>query len=265
MKITEVLRGYAEQQQRLHEFLRERESPPDAFRQNKETVIMVDSDTKDKDLPMISDDRLIQGEILKCVDGHWSVRDGTTIPPETQLLAIATGEALQCWHDQTVVDVIPKRPGQNLPDVKELNGKIPQEEWEMGLDGQPRPPWQHVFLAYLINIQDASMFTFINNTVGCRIAVERLQDRIQWMQALRGKRVVPLVKPDSKPMKTKHGQKIRPEFTIIDWREIGGGGGTLQSESARQIEQRKPDPASQIGQPVKPVMTSEALNDSIGF
>ena len=222
------------------------------------------TETKDWNLPTIDDDRIIQGEILKCVDGRWSV-DGTAIPPETQLLAIATGEALQCWRDRTAID-IPKRPDAPLPDAKELNAKIPQSEWELGLDNQPRPPWQHVYLAYLINVQNASMYTFINNTIGCRIAVERLRDRMQWMQVLRGKRVVPLVKPDAKPMRTKIGQKIRPEFTIVDWREIsGGGGGSLQNEPARQIEQRKPEPAEQVGRPIKPVTTEEALNDSIGF
>ena len=79
----------------------------------------MNTETKDRNLPTISDDRIIQGEILKCVDGHWSVRDGTAIPPETQLLAIATGEALRCWRDQTVIDIIPKRPDAPLPDAKD--------------------------------------------------------------------------------------------------------------------------------------------------
>ena len=55
--------------------------------------------------------------------------------------------------------------------------------------------------------------------------------------------------------------ETRPEFTIVDWREIsGGGGGSLQNE-ARQIEQRKPEPAEQVGRPIKPVTTEEALNN----
>ena len=73
-----------------------------------------------------------------------------------------------------------------------------------------------------------------------------------------------LVRLDAKPMKTRFGQKMRPEFTIVEWREIGGGGG-LQNEPARQIEQKKSDPAAQVGKPVKPVTTGEALNDEIRF
>ena len=62
---------------------------------------------------------------------------------------------------------------------------------------------------------------------------------------------------------TRFGQKMRPEFTIVEWRQIGGGG--LQNEPARQIEQRKPNPAEQIGRPVKPVTTEEERNDRIRF
>jgi hypothetical protein len=265
MTAMAILRSYAEQQQRLQQFLLEQEAGPDDSGKTGDSD-MSNKEPKHENLPTISDDRIIQGDILKCVDGRWSLRDGTAIPPETLLLAIATGEALQCWRDQTVIDEIPKRPGKELPNVDELNAKIPREQWELGLDNQPRPPWQHVHLAYLIAINDASTYTFVNSTVGCRIAVERLQDRIKWMQALRGKWVVPLVKPDAKPMKTKYGQKMRPEFTIVDWRQIGDGGGSgLANEPARQIEQKKPDPAEQIGQPVKPVTSAEALNDEIPF
>jgi hypothetical protein len=107
------------------------------------------------------------------------------------------------------------------------------------------------------------LYTFVNGTIGARIAVERLQDKVKWMRALRGVNCAPLVRLDSKPMKTRFGQKMRPEFTIVEWRQIGGGG--LQNEPAQQIEQRKPDPAEQIGRPVKPVTTEEELNDRIRF
>ena len=215
---------------------------------------MSDDETRNENLPTISEDRIIQGEILRCVDGHWSLRDGTVVAPDTLLLAIATNEALQHWRDQYGRRRHPQAAGRALPDVDELNAQIPRSEWEEGLDGQPRPPWQHVYIAYLVNTDDASLYTFINSTVGARIAVERLQDKVRWMRTLRGAQVAPVVRLDAKPMKTGFGQKMRPEFTIVEWREIGGGGG-LQNEPARQIEQKKSDPAAQVGKPVKPVTT----------
>ena len=152
-----------------------------------------------------------------------------------------------------------KRPGEALPDVDELNAQIPRSEWKEGLDGQPRPPWQHAYVAYLVSVDDASLYTFVNGTIGARIAVERLQDKVKWMRALRGVNCAPLVRLDSKLMKTRFAE-LRPEFTLVEWRQIGGGG--LQ---ARQIEQRKPNPAEQIGRPVKPDHDRRKLNDRIRF
>ena len=134
------------QQRRLHEFLRERESPPDNSGKTGRHVMTGNKEPLSVNLPTISDDRVIQGDILKCVDGHYSLRDGTAVPPDTRLLAIATGDALQCWRDQTVIEVIPSGPSEELPDIDALNGKVPRDQWEIGLDDKPRPPWQHVYL-----------------------------------------------------------------------------------------------------------------------
>ena len=217
MDMMAILRGYTEQHQR---FLREQETTPvDPAIQR--SVKMSNDETRNENLPTISEDRIIHGEILRCVDGHWSLRDGTAINLDTLLLAIGTTEALQHWDGQIPVEDIPKRPGEALPDVDELNAQIPRSEWKEGLDGQPRPPWQHAYVAYLVSVDDASLYTFVNGTIGARIAVERLQDKVKWMRALRGVNCAPLVRLDSKPMKTRFGQKMRPEFTIVEWRQIG--------------------------------------------
>jgi hypothetical protein len=92
---------------------------------------MSNDETRNENLPTISEDRIIHGEILRCVDGHWSLRDGTAINPDTLLLAIGTTEALQHWDGQIPVEDIPKRPGEALPDVDELNAN-PAERMERG-------------------------------------------------------------------------------------------------------------------------------------
>ena len=100
-------------------------------------------------LPTRNSTRIIQGVILRCVDGHWSDRDGLTPPAE--LLAMGTTTALQCWQDGTPTDTVVERPGKPLPDVNELNAQIPEAEWEEGIDGKPRPPWVMQFVVYLID------------------------------------------------------------------------------------------------------------------
>jgi hypothetical protein len=73
------------------------------------------------------------------------------------------------WRDQQPVETITERPDQPLPDVDKLNAKIPKKQWELGLDGQPRPPWQLEFVVYLMNPETADLWTFINSTTGARI------------------------------------------------------------------------------------------------
>jgi hypothetical protein len=198
------------------------------------------------------DQRLIHGTILKCVDGDWSDREGTRYPLGTEMLALNTAEALQCWREQRVVDIKVKVPGKPLPDIDELNAAIPQKTWEKGLDNKPRPPWQHVFIVYLLRPTDANVFTLINSTAGMRRCYERIKDKVRWMRTLLGSKVFPLVKLDNRPMPTQFGMKKRPELTVSEWRDLSG---------APAIEQTQ----KQIGQAVREVSSAEAMNDEIGF
>jgi hypothetical protein len=193
--------------------------------------------------------RLIRGSILRCVDGKWADAIGT--PPPALLVALGTTTALQCWSGGKPTDVVIAKPGVPLPDVGELNGQIPQEEWEKGLDGKPRAPWVKQHVAYLVDPVSGEAYTFINGTFGAKIAVERLADRVANMQRLRGGNALPVVKLESRPMKTKFGTKQRPEFTIVEWRAIGGG------EQVKAIE-HKP-----VGKPVVAPTVSEELNDAL--
>ena len=194
------------------------------------------------------DQRLIQGMIMKCVDGDWSDREGTKYSLGTEMMALSTAEALQQWRDQKVVDVIVKVPGQPLPSLDELNDTIPQKTWEKGIDGKPRPPWQHVYIIYLLRPTDASVFTLINSTKGTQICYDRLKDKVKWMRTLRGNKVYPLVKLDNRPMSTGFGIKKRPELTVLEWRDLSG---------TPAIEQTQ----KQIGKAVAEVSSAEAMND----
>jgi len=194
--------------------------------------------------------RLIRGTILRCTDGKWV--DGLGSQPPALLIALGTTQAVQCWSGGKPTDVIMAENGKPLPDVDELNSQIPVEEWEKGLDGKPKAPWVLQHVAYLIDPVSAESFTFVNGTYGARLAVEKLQDRVANMQRLRGGNALPVVKLESRPMKTKFGTKQRPEFTVVEWREIGANGGEVKA-----IEHQP------VGKPVAPPTVSEELNDDI--
>jgi hypothetical protein len=193
-------------------------------------------------------ERIIQGDLIKCIDGNWTAKDGTTVPK--RLLALATATVLQLWKDKTPVQTIVKRSGQPWPNIDDLNAEIPEEEWEVGLDGNLRPPWQRQFIIYLLDPETAANFTFANGTTGASIAVANLKDAIKWQRAIRGDHVLPLVELSNKPMKTKFGSKLRPHFQVVEWRNFEVG---FSKEAAPAL----PPPASNG--------SGGELNDSIPF
>jgi hypothetical protein len=226
----------------------------------------------------LEEPRLIQGIILKCVDGRWS--DADSLPAPAQLLVLGTTRALQRWHEKKPVNTIIELPNEPLPDVDELSAAIPETEWEVGLDGNPRPPWQLNWVVYLVNMETADVYTFLNSTTGARIAVERLADKFKMMRAMHGRNVYPIVQLDSRPMKTAFGQKLRPDFKVIEWRELeeleAVPPAALAQQPVPQLEQKaaerlaNPQPAkgakkASVGKTVKPVSTAEGLNDEISF
>jgi hypothetical protein len=201
--------------------------------------------------------RTVQGSIAKFVDGRWSC-DGCEFPADTELLVLGTTEVMQHFQDGKLIEEIKEKP---FPDVEGLNEAVPIEQWSEGING-PRPPWSHQYVAYLLDPNDAGIYTSINNTVGQRIAIERLASKVKWMRALRGEKVSPLVKLDAKPMPTNKGLKMRPEFTILDWRDLGGGS-FVETKPMPQLPPA--EAAGQIGKPVKAVSTAEELEDEIPF
>jgi hypothetical protein len=171
--------------------------------------------------------RLIQGTLLKFVDGRWTARDGTILKPDAQYLVVSITQALQCWQGGMPSDTVIKTPGEPLPDVDEMNEKIDVKDWETGLDGRPKPPWVHLYVAYLVNVETGDSYTFANSTTGARICVDKLNSQVHTMRLLRGRPVVPVVKLGAREMKTQFGVKMRPHFEVVDWRALGDGGGEL--------------------------------------
>jgi hypothetical protein len=195
-----------------------------------------------------SSDQLLQGDILRCVDGVWSTRESGGIPQGKRMLVVRTTTALQHWDDQKPIHTVMERPGEPLPDVDELNEKIPESEWDIGLDGKPRPPWVKQHIAYLLDQSGVApaRYTFINSTKGARIAVARLRQKVADTRLLTGKVCLPIVELKSAPMKTPKGIKQRPDFDVVDWRDLDGNGG---GNPPKQIEHAPVEPPK----PPKPV------------
>jgi hypothetical protein len=186
---------------------------------------------------------VIRGDIIKSVDGVTSCKTDPSVNNSTVFLCVGTGFVIQRWQDEKV-EYIQPRPGVYLSDLRqELNAKIPQDQWEIGIDGQQREPWEFAWLAYLVRVSDGAEFTFINSTKGCMRCIKELQRRTQNMSVLKMRSVAPIGKLVGKPMPTKHGTKQRPHFEITGWHNIGPDPVAVAAPTTPKIPGPKKPPA----------------------
>lgn len=213
---------------------------------------------------------LAEGSILAKWDSDrgWHDRDGMPLPNPVFVLDMRQG--VRRWQNHELIEEFVDHP---LPDVDLLNGAVPMSEWELGLDGKPDKPYSMWFAAYLLDPVSAAIFSYLNNTAGCEIAIRRLEGQIKWMRALRGP-VVPLARLADAGMKTQFGPKRRPHFEVQEWRQFGAGEISAQTVSAPQLIPSEPKPTPETivkqievtreaGKPVAPVSLKDDLDDEI--
>ena len=188
--------------------------------------------------------RLIQDEILKFTDGHWSSRSGIVFQHGTVMLAAFTAHAVQHFEfDGPVMkDTVVKMSSKELPDIEELNSKIPREEWNTDRFGNTNPPWRHQYIVYLEDPQTASLYTYINSTGGAEIAVGKLEGQLKRMTWLCGKRLGAVVELHEQ-LVSKQYKKMGPRFQITGWFELVNVPAWLASSAPEQLEH---EPIQQI-------------------
>lgn len=220
---------------------------------------------------------------------HWVDRDGLT--PPSPMLAFAIDEALRMWKANRATTIHDKP----LPDLEQLNSAIPKSEWERGIDGQLRTPWEHIVIVRLVNLGTGEIYNYTAATTGAHIAYDTLKEQVITMRALRGTRVMPVVNLTERPMKTSYGMGRRPHFEIIDWKTPGDDAKAVPAKPATpqlsgpavapvettpaaptapsnpaQPHQAKPKPPVKIASEtldtmsdVKPVTMGEIINDEV--
>ena len=174
--------------------------------------------------------RLMRGMLLRYGSQGWLDRDSVTPSPSLRLLAYESKDVLQMWKGgkPSVIDVEP------LPDPDELNAAIPKSEWEVGMDGQPQDPWKHTVVAYFVDVNDGSFYSFISPTIGAHMAIGALRESIIGKRMLDGGMIMPVVKLSTRPMQTRFGVKVRPHFDIESWRTPPDNRGALPAAPATQ-------------------------------
>jgi hypothetical protein len=161
----------------------------------------------------------VNGPFVKFLDGEWTI-GGMPIDDNYRPIAIAVAHTYTRWQNRSVIDEIADKP---LPDLDELNAAIPKEEWELDMDGKPRPPWSSTFKIFFLDPTTGERSIYATSTIGGKIAWGRLVDKVKWIRRLRGENVLPRVALDVAPMKTRFGMKKRPEFKFLEWVDLNTG------------------------------------------
>jgi hypothetical protein len=225
-----------------------------------------------------SEPHSLRGEIAKWNDQKgWHDRDGLPLPQPMLILGVA--ELLIRWYPQR--EEIRAKPS---PDPGLLNSAIPISEWRTGLDGKPEPPWKLNFEIRMIDPATGTLYVFANSTGGAQKCFDLLREAVCVTRALRGSKVVPVVKLEQRPWPTQFGMRSRPHLSIIDWREPPDDGGPLPlapppapqlTAAAPAITSQTPPPAAAPPKapaaattldgmkPVKPIPIEEFIGDEL--
>jgi hypothetical protein len=178
-----------------------------------------------------ADRHLIKGEIVKFVDGTWTIRK-TQVAKGTQFIPIKLAMAWVRWENKRPVEYVWPKPNGFLPSRESL-GDDDESNWPAGLDGKPKDAWQNTRYIYLTDVKTAETHTFTNSTTGMRHCYSALAQAVATMRRAH-KHALPVVELDSAPMKTKVGTKPRPHLKIVDWRQGGNA-----EQGVQQIEPPK--------------------------
>ena len=165
-------------------------------------------------------DQFLKGTRLKFVDNVWFA-DGAPLEEKQTLMVEGTTTIIERWEGKQLLEKYVDKP---LPDLKLLNGAVPQSEWPIGLDGKPEQPYKHYRVVSFRNLATMECSSFISPAKGAARAVAILRDRVNWLRKMRSSNnLFPLVELISAPWPTRFGMKKRPEFHVVGWVDLSDG------------------------------------------
>jgi hypothetical protein len=191
------------------------------------------------------------GKFDATLPNHWHSRDaGDSLKLGPYICTDCAREIIR-WEDKRVIERIVERPGEALPDIDAMNDAVDRKEWVPDFNGVLRGPYVLNFTVYLVDPETGARVITSNSTIGQGIAFGNLHDRVSFMRRLKESRVYPIIMLSSATMKTKFGERKRPDFEIVDWRTLDGGHTAISGP---------------VGSPVAPPTTGEITGgDSINY
>jgi hypothetical protein len=215
---------------------------------------------------------------------EWVLRNGEVLAHDRCLVVTKTEKIEIKWGlDKKIAERRPVAEGEKFRDIEKLNEETPREQWVKKLDGKGlKGPWEAQLVVHLIDDSTMDRFWYPTSTVGGKIAIRDLKQKIAWMRRLRGQNVYPVVLLRNTYMSTGYGGRQRPHFIIVRFVKMGIGVEEALPElpspttaSGPAMIEAKPVAARQVldqvtGQAqaietVEPPSLQEDLGDSVPF
>jgi hypothetical protein len=201
--------------------------------------------------------------------------DNTKLPPDLELLVWDILRVVQKWPVEPGPPLEERvlQPGEKIPDLNKQNAEAPQSEWRMGPNGQMQGPYQFQFIVYLFHEATAARYAWASGTIGAKVCLRDLTERLRFMRQYRGAKVHAVVKLTNTFMPTRFGGRQRPAFEYVRWVPIGGEPAALAATEAAQpkavahtpeqtVKPAEPQPAAQT---VTKPTAKEVTGDEIVF
>jgi hypothetical protein len=196
------------------------------------------TDTAEGEVEQTSDSLIVGDKIVFNEAQVWVDGSGNKLPSELELVLVKVLRIVQKWGPDNKPIKKETRilePGQKWLDLDKLNAACPQSEWREKF-GKMQGPYQGQRLAYLVDQETMARYTWPSpkDTVGSRICVEDIIERINWMRRFRGDCVYPVVTLADTFMPTGYGGRQRPHFIVKRWISFGANGEVRELETAVQ-------------------------------
>jgi hypothetical protein len=177
-------------------------------------------DGEEREAPLIQGQRIVFPN--ECV---WQVKNNPNLPITTyELIVVDVPRVVQKWqHGKAETRIL--GPGEPVPDIEALNAAVPDEEKEVGPNGQKTGPYQFVYVVYFFHEPSVKKFTYITGSVGGGICVRELVDALKWFRKWRQASVCPIIQLGTTFMPTRFGGRQRPYFNILRWVRPNDGQG----------------------------------------
>jgi hypothetical protein len=178
---------------------------------------------------------LIVGDKIKFDAAQvWVDREGNPLPAGLELVALKILRAVQKWdlkghpiEEHTRI----LEPHEKWPNIEELNAACPQSEWRER-DGKMQGPFAGQRLVYFVDMKAPARYTWPSpkDTIGSRMCIDDLRDRIMLTRRVRGADVFPVVELTNIFMRTRHGGRQRPHLPVKRWITFGPTGEAAQAQ-----------------------------------